>query len=127
MSWDSSKTEELLVRREAECGCMNASAGTHPTVRKIVTNKPKSLMWKDHHYVETSGWNDLVLKVMENSVGTGRGNLTTEYTEYTERGMVECKVQNHFGECPHWIICGLRIFRIEISQSLLAGYVTERP
>lgn len=42
-------------------------SGGQPFAEESVTaaNKPKSLAWEGHHYAEVSGWNDLVLKVLE--------------------------------------------------------------
>ncbi len=60
---------ELLSRLDGQhlAGAEITVTGGHPFTQEAVTaaNKPKSLAWEGCHYAETSGWQQLVLKVLE--------------------------------------------------------------
>ena len=60
---------ELLSRLDGQhlAGAEITVTGGHPFTQKAVTaaNKPKSLAWEGCHYAQVSGWQDLVLKVLE--------------------------------------------------------------
>lgn len=60
---------ELLSRLDGQrlAGAEITVTGGHPFTQEAVTaaNKPKSLAWEGCHYAQVSGWQDLVLKVLE--------------------------------------------------------------
>ena len=60
---------ELLSRLDGQhlAGAEITVTGGHPFTREAVTaaNKPKSLAWEGCHYAQVSGWQELVLRVLE--------------------------------------------------------------
>lgn len=96
---------ELLAKLDSQHiqGALITVSGGQPFTEQAVTatKKPKSLAWEGQHYAEVSGWQELVLKVLEKlqELDAAKFDALAGLTEYKKQLVTIQKAREKHPDC----------------------------
>ena len=100
-----SAVRELLEKLQPKdlSGSIVTVSGGQPFTEEAVTavKKPKSLAWEGQHYAEVSGWQELVLKVLEKlqEINPAKFDELAGQKEFAKQLIVTQKPKEKHGDC----------------------------